>query len=208
MRQAKEFTAIKVPFVTGVELGVAITSPSSASEDVAAWLEEISAVVGRLDLLIVSEIVEAADARGLTAIKAAGERALTLTTTIRRELSISQGVLDALTPLLPDVRDDAEAPRPLRRAVELLRAQQKWRRNVDALAAAEAIDIDKAADGEAVINEAGRLFDVMLATPAPDVAAAAEKLKIIREGVGTADSTRLEAIERDLHALAANEAEG
>ncbi|WP_395391602.1 hypothetical protein WBP07_13015 [Novosphingobium sp. BL-8A] len=208
MGQQTHFSRFDVPFVSGVELGVSITSPSSAAADVAEWLEESIAAVHQLDALIVCDIINKADARGAMNIVAAGNSVVTLTSTLARQLAMCRGVVDALTSHLPDLPTPALADQPpIRRHITLRRAEERWRATVDAWRAAEAepmpVDGQQADD---LIAAAGDLWSSMIETPAPTVEAVVEKCALAR-GTGLFRSDEfMAALQRDLEALLPSEA--
>jgi hypothetical protein len=200
MVQQTAFSAVKVPFVSGIELGVSITSPSSASEDIATWLEEIGTTVDQLDTIIFTEIVNKADARGLTNFQRTGEKVMTLTTVIRRELAVAQAGMDALTPFLPDTLP--EPTPPLRRHVALRRGEGSWRAAVDAWRAGEAEAVPAGErEADAHFDAVGDLFIALLNTPAPTPEAVAEKCALARQTGHHRTDEFIFALERDLKAL-------
>lgn len=201
MGQSTAFDTINVPHVCGLKLSVSITSPSSASEDVAEWLGEISEAVSQIDRLVFADVLDPADRRGLISFKSAGEKLLTLTTTIQRELAITKGVVDALTRYLPDTCEPVR-PSPVARHVALMRGE--WRDRVNLYDQAEALDItgfSEQAQDEA-FDVAGELLDALVATPVPDLAALAEKMRLmLKTGSVQADGYFASLI-RDVETLA------
>ncbi|PZQ54170.1 MAG: hypothetical protein DI555_14000 [Novosphingobium pentaromativorans] len=180
MVQQTAFSAVKVPYVSGIELGVSIKSPSSASEDIATWLEEIGASVDQLDTIIFTDIVNKADARGLTNFQRTGEKVMTLTTVIRRELAVALAAIDALTPFLPDTLP--EPVPPLRRSVAALRKGKAWNDLLAAHRAAEATGTTGMTDEQldAVGKAASDALHALMTARAPDMNAVREKLRIMR----------------------------
>lgn len=205
MVQQTAFSAVKVPYVSGIELGVSITSPSSASEDIATWLEEIGTTVDQLDTIIFTEIVNKADARGLTNFQRTGEKVMTLTTVIRRELAVAQAGMDALTPFLPDTLPE---PAPsLRRSVAALRKGKAWNDLLAAHRTAEATDTTGMTDEqlEADGKAASDALQALMTARAPDMNAVREKLRIMRATDTAVYEEFFDNILEDVEALAAAE---
>ncbi|WP_260928193.1 hypothetical protein [Novosphingobium sp. 9] len=179
MRHTTPFSGVKVPFVSGIELGISITSPSSAAADVAEWLGESIEAIHQLDALIGHEILSKAEARGLTNFVGAATSLMTLTSSLGRGLALCQGVADGLIPLLPD--SIPEPTPPMRRAVSLLRRADEWQIKLAAYRAADSTDTsamsaeEKSLDGE--LSSAA--LERLIACPAPDMEAVREKMRIM-----------------------------
>lgn len=202
MRHNTTFSGIALPYVSGVELGVSITSPSGANEDVACWLEEAIVAIRQLDALVFVQIQDPAREAGHVAIADAADRVLSLTSGIARQLAVSAGVLDAITRFLPEDPEESETAPALRRAVAELRSQEAWRQAVATWQAGEAAPIPAAdTDADAHFDAVGETFAVMIDTPAPTVEAVIEKVQYAHKSGYTTTEAFMSALLRDLRAL-------
>lgn len=206
MSAIDNYQDVSLPYPSGVKLGVVITSPRAAGEIVSDWLGEIDAAIHQIDHLVAGDIVDPASRRGLTLMTKAGERALNLTTSIRRDLAIAIAAIDALGLYLPERCASSEpiVP-PLRRAVaELRRQEAAWHAALAAYVATDETDTTGMSDEEisADGDAAAAALCELIATRAPHVEAVLSKMEILHTTDTVHNTGYFEQLLLDVKALA------
>lgn len=192
------FERFRSPIFRGADFSVSVTSPQDIVDDLMERGEESFDLLTHTIEIVSDQILEPAMERGEKAIASAAETVMTLARSVRRQLEIAGGALDAVYSALPrkpkfvKSAEDASTPTApeepqtttaLREAVRLLRARDAWRKAVKAWRDADAVDLKLLPEDEQddAITGVGEALTVLVGTRAPDLAAFAEKMRIIQE---------------------------
>ncbi|WP_103728908.1 hypothetical protein [Novosphingobium sp. HII-3] len=198
MARHPTFERFRSPIFRGADFSVSITSPQDIVDDLMERGEESYDLLTHVVDIVSDQILQPAMDRGEKAISAA-ETVMTLVRSVRRQVEVAGGALDAVYSALPrnpkfaKPAEGASAPTlerraredttVLREAVRLLRARDAWRKAVKAWRDADAVDLKLLPEDkqDAALTATWEALNALVGTRAPDLAAFAEKMRIIQE---------------------------
>lgn len=192
------FEQFRSPIFRGADFSVSVTSPQDVVDDLMERGEESFDLLTHVVDIVSDQILQPAMDRGEKAISAAAETVMVLVRSVRRQVEITGGALDAVYSALPrkakfakpaegssapTAPEEPQATTALREAIRLLRARDAWRKAVKDWRDAEAVDLKLLPEDkqDAALTATWEALNALVGTRAPDLAAFAEKMRIIQE---------------------------